>query len=73
VPCKEYEQLKYLHDTEMNTWARYTYPENRHLRGVDDQQAKQLAKEARARATQKGKEMHWHRECCEECKRDALS
>jgi hypothetical protein len=71
MPCKEYENLKYLHDMERSTWAQYTYPENRHLRGVGDREAKQLAREAWARATQKGKEMYWHRESCEECKCEA--
>ena len=69
MPCKEYEHLKSMHDMEMSTYAQYTYRENQHLRGgVGDPKAKQLAKEARARANEKGKEMHWHRESCEECK-----
>jgi hypothetical protein len=69
MPCKKYEQLKYMRDMEMSTWAQYTYPQNQHLRGgVGDRKAKQLAKEARARADEKGKEMHWHRESCAECK-----
>lgn len=70
MPCKEYENLKYFHDMEMQTWAQFTYPQNKHLRGVGDRKAKELAKEARERATEKGKQMHWHRESCEECKRE---
>jgi len=70
MPCKEYEDLKIMHDMEMSTFAQYTYRENQHLRGgVGDRKAKQIAKEARARANEKGKAMQWHRESCEECKR----
>jgi hypothetical protein len=57
MPCKDYEHLKYMHDMEMSTWAQFTYKENQHLRGVGDRKAKQIAKEARARATEKAKEM----------------
>jgi hypothetical protein len=71
MPCKEYERLKYFHEMEMSTWAQYTYRENQHLRGgVGDRKAKQLAREARERAGEHGKKMHWHRESCEECKRE---
>lgn len=73
MPCKEYESLKYLHDMEMSTWAQFTYSENKHLRGVGDRKAKQLAKEARERASEKAKQMQWHRESCEECKREPPS
>jgi hypothetical protein len=73
MPCKEYEQLKSMHDMERSTWAQFTYRENQHLRGgVGDRKAKQLAKEARVRADEKAKEMQWHRESCEECKRELL-
>ncbi len=72
MPCKEYEQLRFMQDMEMKTWAQFTYRENQHLRGgVGNREAKQLAKEARARANEKGKEMQWHRESCEECKRES--
>lgn len=73
MPCKDYEHLKYMRDMEMGTWAQFTYRENQHLRGgVGDRKAKQIAKEARARATEKGKEMEWHLAACEECKREAV-
>jgi len=69
MPCKEYEQMESMQKMERSTWAQFTYRENQHLRGgVGDQQAKELAKEARARATQIGKQMNWHRQSCEECK-----
>jgi hypothetical protein len=70
MPCKEYEHLKYMRDMEMDAWAQYAYRENKHLRGgVGDKKAKQIAKEARAKANENGKAMQWHRESCEECKR----
>jgi hypothetical protein len=69
MPCEEYEQLKSNHKMEMSTWAQFTYKENQHLRGVGDRKAKQIAKEARERANEKSRAMHWHREHCEECKR----
>jgi hypothetical protein len=69
MPCKEYESLKYMQDMETSTWTRFTYPQNKNLRGgVGERKAKQLAKEARERANEKGQQMHWHRESCEECK-----
>lgn len=71
MPCKEYEQLKYTYDMEMSTWAQFTYKENQHLRGVGDRKAKELARDARARANEKAKEMQWHRESCAECKRES--
>lgn len=70
MPCKKYEQLKSMHDMEMSTSAQFTYPQNKHLRGgVGDRKAKELAKEARARADEKAKEMQGHRESCDECRR----
>ena len=69
MPCKEYEQMENMQKMERSTWAQFTYRENAHLALVGDQMAKELAKEARARATKIGKQMHWHREYCEECKR----
>lgn len=72
MPCKDYEHAKYMHDMEMSTYSQYTYRENQHLRGgVGDRKAKEIAKEARARASEKAKEMHWHSEFCEECKRES--
>jgi len=69
MPCREYEQLKYFYDMDMGTWAQYTYRENQHLRGgASDRKAKQIAKEARARASEKAREMHWHQENCADCK-----
>jgi hypothetical protein len=70
MPCKEYEHLRFMQDMEMKTWAQFTYRENQHLRGgVGNGEAKQLAKEARA--NEKGKEMQWHCESGEECKRES--
>jgi len=69
MPCKEYDELKSGYDMEMSTWAQFSYRENQHLRGVGDRKAKEIAREARARATEKGKQMQWHREHCEECRR----
>ena len=72
MPCEKYKQLRHLREIEMITWAQYTYPENQHLRrGVSDREAKLIANEAQSRATEKGKEMEWHRASCEECKRDS--
>jgi hypothetical protein len=69
VPCKEYEQMESMQNTERSTWAQFTYRENMHLRGgADNQEAKQLAREARARVTKIGRQMRWHREYCQECK-----
>jgi len=69
MPCKEYEKLRSVHDMEMKTWAQYTYPQNKHLQdGVGDRKAKQIAKEARAKANEKSKQMEWQRESCAECK-----
>jgi hypothetical protein len=71
MPCKEYERLKHWYDLEMSTWAQYTYPQNQHLcGGVGDRKKKQIANEARDRATLKTREMHSHRESCDECKRE---
>jgi hypothetical protein len=53
---------------DMETYAQFTYKENQHLRGVGDRKAKELAKEAMARANERIKEMQWHRENCEACK-----
>jgi len=70
MPCKEFEHLKYDYDMEMSTWAQFAYRQNQHLRGgVSDRKAKQIAKEARARANEKSKQMQWHREQCEGCQR----
>jgi hypothetical protein len=61
MPCKEYEQMESQQTIERSTWAQYTYRENAHRRGgVSSQTAKELAREARARATQIGKQMRWH-------------
>lgn len=69
MPCKEYEQMESMQKKERSTWEQFTYRENAHLRGgVDKQRAKELAKEAQARATEIGKQMRWHREYCAECK-----
>jgi hypothetical protein len=69
MPCKEYEHMESMQKRERTTWAQFTYPENAYLRSrTGIQTAKELAKEARARATAIGKQMHWHREYCEECK-----
>jgi len=69
MSCKEYLQMENRQKTERSTWAQFTYPENAHLRtGAGNQTAKEVAKEARARATAIGKQMFWHREYCEECK-----
>jgi hypothetical protein len=69
MPCEEYEQMANMQQMQRNTWARFTYRENAHLRGgVGDQMAKALAKQARVRVTEIGKQMHWHREYCEQCK-----
>jgi len=69
MPCKEYEALKATHDMEMESWAQFTYPQNAHLRGsISDRKAKQIAKEARARASEKSMQMHAHREFCEACR-----
>jgi hypothetical protein len=69
MPCKQYEDLKLSHDMEMGTWAQYTYPQNKHLRGgVGDRKAKEIARDARTKATETSKRMAWHRESCEECK-----
>lgn len=71
MPCKEYERLKSWHDVEMSTWAQYTYRQNEPLCGaVGYRKKKQIAREARDRATLKTKEMHAHRESCEECNRE---
>ena len=45
VPClyalQEYESLKYMHDMETSTWAQFTYPQNKNLRGgVGERKAK---------------------------------
>lgn len=62
MPCKEYEGLKSWYDVEMSTWAHYTYPQNQPLCGaVGDRKKKQIAREARDRATLKTKEMLAHR------------
>jgi hypothetical protein len=69
MACKEYQDMEDKQKMARNTWAQFTYRENMHLRGgAGDQEAKQLAREARARVTEIGKQMHWHREYCEECK-----
>jgi hypothetical protein len=69
MPCKEYEQMESQQTTEPSTWAMHTYRENTHRRrGVSSQMAKELAREARARAAEIGKQMRWHREYCQECK-----
>ena len=69
MPCKEYEQMESMKKMQRSTWARFTYRENAHLRGgVGKEMAKELAKQARARITEMGKQMHWHREYCQECK-----
>jgi hypothetical protein len=69
MPCKEYEQMEIMQQKERSTWAQFTYRENMHLRGgAGNQEAKQLAREARARVIDIGKQMRWHREYCEECK-----
>ena len=69
MACKEYQDMEDKQKMARSTWAQFTYRENMHLRGgAGDQEAKQLAREARARVTEIGKQMHWHREYCEECK-----
>jgi hypothetical protein len=69
MACKEYEQMASMQQMQRNTWARFTYGENAHLRaGVAPDMAKDLARQARARVIEIGKQMHWHREYCEECK-----
>jgi hypothetical protein len=69
MACKEYEEMENKHQMARSTWAQFTYRENMHLRGgADEQQAKPLAREARARVTEIGKQMRWHREYCQECK-----
>jgi hypothetical protein len=69
MPCKEYEQMESMQKMQRNTWARFTYRENAHLRGgVSQEMAKELAKQARARITEIGKQMHWPREYCKERK-----
>jgi hypothetical protein len=58
MPCKEYENLKALREMEMGTWAQYTYSQNKRLRGgVSDRKAKQIAQEARANASEIGKQI----------------
>jgi hypothetical protein len=70
MPCDKYRDAKTSHDSSMSTWAQYTYRENRHLQGgVGPRNAKEIAKEARTRAAERVKEMQWHRDHCEECKR----
>ena len=65
--CKEHERLESARKLEMQTYAQFTYKENQHLRGVGDRKAKELAKEAMARATQKVNEMADHRHNCPVC------
>jgi hypothetical protein len=70
MPCNKYNDAKIIYDMEMSMWAQYTYSQNRHLQGgVSPRKAKEIARDARARANEKSKEMQWHREYCEECKR----
>lgn len=70
MPCKEYEDIKSRRDMERSTFAQYTYPENRHLQGgVSASKAKEIARDAQARATRLSREMQWHRDHCEECKK----
>lgn len=69
MPCKEYEEMESMQQLQRNTWARFTHHENAHLRGgVGPDMAKDLARQARARVIEIGKQMHWHREYCQECK-----
>jgi hypothetical protein len=69
MPCEEYVRMENRQKTERSTWAQFTHPENAYLRSrAGIQTAKELAKVARARATAIGKQMHWHREYCAECK-----
>jgi hypothetical protein len=70
MSCEEYEQMANMqHQMQRNTWARFTYRENAHLRaGVAPDMAKDLARQARARVIEIGKQMRWHREYCQECK-----
>lgn len=69
MPCNEYEDLKREHKSQMETYAQFTYEQNRHLRGVGDRKAKQLAKEAMTKVTEISNQMFRHRQLCEECKR----
>jgi hypothetical protein len=69
MACKEYEKMESMQQMQRNTWARFTYRENAHLRpGVGTATAKDLAREARAKVIEIGKQMRWHREYCQECK-----
>jgi hypothetical protein len=69
MACKEYEEMENKQQMARSTWAQFTYRENMHLRGrAGEEQAKQLAREARTRVTEIGKQMRWHREYCQECK-----
>jgi hypothetical protein len=68
MPCKEYEQMEILRQKERSTWALFSHRDKAHLPSGSYQTAKELAKEARARAIRIGKEMYWHRQYCQECK-----
>jgi hypothetical protein len=71
MPCKEYKDLEIQLKSARAQWAQFTYEQNRHLRGVGDRKAKQIAKEAQANQTEVSRSMSWHREHCEECKKEA--
>jgi hypothetical protein len=58
--------------SEMREYAQFAYPENRHLRGTSDRQAKQIAQAAMQKVNKKNKQISWHRQTCEECKKRSL-
>lgn len=70
MPCKKYQDLEIQLKSARSRWAQFAYEANRHLRGVGDRKAKQIAKEEQAKQTELSQAMFRHRQHCEECKKE---
>lgn len=73
MTCKEYESLKDDYKMEIEQYAQFTYPQNKHLRGgTSDGQSKRIANAALERANMKEREMASHRAHCTQCNEGSI-
>jgi hypothetical protein len=73
MACEEHKKLQDQIDSARQEWAYFTYPENKTLRGTSDRKSKLLAKDAKRKMEEIGKQMQYHHLGCEECKKPTKS
>ena len=69
MACERYKQIEREWESARSRYAQFTYKENRHLRGVSDTRAKQIATEEKNKMTELSEQMSIHQTYCEECKK----